>query len=462
MTLNESRIRTPGNGDPMHELERGRSIEATRAGRHRVWPWLVVLLVIGAGAYFLYARIHAMNQAKSAAPGRAMAGRPVPVVAAPARKGDMSIYYEGLGTVAAFETVTLHSRVDGQLMKVYYKEGQIVQKGDPLVLIDPRPYDAALEQAQGQLQRDQALLKNAQIDLQRYKSIPESVTPQQVDTQAALVSQYSGTVTTDQAAVDNAKLNIEYCHINAPLTGRIGLRLVDEGNIVHANDPTGLAVITELQPIAVYFSLPEDQIQRVFQQPNQGQGLEVEAFDRNDTRRIATGSLLASDSQIDPGSGTLRFKAVFDNKDYALFPSQFVNTWLLVNTLHDAVIVPTAAVQRGPAANTFVYVVKADKTVELHDVQVGHPVGDERVRAVSEAPGDYTSIINGVAPGDLVVTDGVDKLQQGTTVQVSLAPRTPRRATTRPTTRPANAATRPAAVPMRGGFRGRPAAGSGK
>jgi len=304
MALDESRSHSPGNGKALHEPE-PLAERITPAGGHRIWPWLLVLVVIAGGAYLLYWRIHSMTQAKAAGSARSAAGRPIPVVVAPARTGELNVFYEGLGTVTAEQTVTIHSRVDGQLMNVFFTEGQIVQKDQPLVLIDPRPYEAAQKQAEGQLQRDQALLKNAQLDLQRYQSVKESITQQQIDTQAALVNQYQGTVTMDEAAVANAKLNVEYCHINAPLTGRIGLRLVDPGNMVHASDTQGLALITQLQPIAVYFSLPEDEIQTVFQQPNQGEGLTVEAYDRNDRKRITTGALAASDSQIDPGSGTL-------------------------------------------------------------------------------------------------------------------------------------------------------------
>ena len=417
---------------------------------------LVVLIVICVGGYFGIRWLIHRNASAGNAAAVAAAQRTVPVVAATARKGDLNIYLTGLGTVTALNTVTVKSRVDGQIIKVGYTEGQMVKEGDPIVEIDPRPFQVQLTQAQGQLARDQAALKNAQLDLERYQSIRQSVTQQQIDTQEATVQQMEGAVKTDQGQIDNATLQITYCHITASLTGRIGLRLVDEGNMVHASDPNGLAVIAQIQPISVVFTLPEDQISQVFSRPDHGQGLPVDAFNRDLQTMLASGSVLAIDNQVDPTTGTLRIKAVFQNEDGALFPNQFVNARLLVDTRRGAVLVPAAAVQRGPTS-MFVYAVKPDQTVELRTVTTG------------ESEGDQTIIESGVSPGDLVVTDGVDKLQPGTKVAVRQAAPRSRGGTTRPTsttrptrpattTQPTTRTTFPSAMPPpsegRGGRRG--------
>ena len=406
-----------------------------QTGSGRWWVWLIVLCAIGIAAYFLVPRLlHPQgNGTNSAAAGAA--GRPVPVIVATARRGDMNLYLTGLGTVTAFNTVAVKPRVDGQIIKVSYVEGQIMKAGDPLVDIDPRPFQVQLTQAEGQLARDQALLRNAQLDLQRYQSVRTSVTQQQIDTQNALVAQYEGAVKSDQGQVDNVKLQLVYCHITAPIAGRIGLRLVDEGNIVHATDANPLAVITQLQPIAVVFTISEDDLARVTRHPNYGDGLPVDAFDRELKARIATGALLAVDNQVDATTGMVRLKGEFQNLESSLFPNQFVNARLLVDTLRDVVIVPAAAVQRGPDPDSvFVYVVNSDKKVELRNITVG------------ETEGEDTVVEKGVAPGELVVTDGVDKLQQGTTV--SVRPQASRRATGG-ASRPAGSAM-PASRPSRG------------
>lgn len=379
---------------------------------------VIVLLAVCVGGFFGVRWL--MNRNAQAGSAAAAGGqRTVPVLAATAHQGDLDLYLNGLGTVTAFNTVTIKSRVDGQIEKVLFSEGQMVNKDDPLIEIDPRPFEVQLTQAQGQLTKDQASLKNAQLDLDRYLSIHDSVTQQQVDTQKAMVQQFQGAVTSDQGQIDNAKLQIAYCHIAAPISGRIGLRLVDEGNIVHANDPNGVAVVTQLQPIAVVFTVPEDQITQVFTRPDHGQGLPVDAYNRDLQTKLASGSVLAIDNQVDPTTGTVRIKAEFENKDDALFPNQFVNARLLVNTVRGAVIVPAAAVQRGPDT-LFVYIVKGDH-VELHNVTLG------------PSEGDRTIIESGVSVGDVVVTDGVDKLQQGTKVAVRQAPASAMRGTTRPT-----------------------------
>ena len=378
------------------------------------WIWVVAILVVaGVVAYFLIRHLHSAPADGQSAHGAARG--PVPVVVSTAHRGSMPIYLNGLGTVTPLNTVTVRPRVDGQIMKVYYTEGQAVTQGQPLVEIDPRPFQVQLDQAQGQLAKDQASLKNAQLDLERYKSIASSITQQQIDTQQSAVTQAEGAVKTDQAAIDNAKLQLVYAHITAPISGRIGLRLVDEGNIVHASDAQALAVITQIEPITVIFPLPQDQISQVFSRPDHGKDLPVDVFDRDITRKIASGTLLAVDNQVDPTTGTVRLRASFPNQNHALFPNQFVNARLLVDTLQNVVIIPSAGVQRGPDS-TYAYLVKPDKTVELRNVRVGPTEGDQSV------------IEQGIAAGDVVVIDGVDKLQPGAPVSAKQAPA--------PTTRP--------------------------
>jgi multidrug efflux system membrane fusion protein len=382
-----------------------------------------------AGGYWYWTRHH---QAPAASPaGPSQQARTVPVAAVPVRKGRLDLYIDGLGAVAAYNTVTVRPRVDGQLVNVAYGEGQQVRQGDLLAEIDPRPFEAALAQAEGQLARDQAQLRNAQLDLKRYQDAPAAVTQQQVDTQASTVRQYEGVVQSDRAQVDSAKLQLAYCRITAPIGGRTGLRLVDVGNMVHAADPGGLVVITQLQPISVVFSIPQDSIGRVQQRMNAGEPLEVDAFSRDLSTRIAAGTLQSVDNQVDAGTGTIRLKAVFENKDGALFPNQFVNARLRVETLADVLLVPAAAVQNGPDS-TFAYVVKPDQAVEMRPIRLGPVQGEQAVVAA------------GLEEGDVVVTDGVDKLQQGSKVTVA------RGATTRPAaSRPAAGDSRPPAAGRR-------------
>ncbi|HEY7087182.1 MAG TPA: MdtA/MuxA family multidrug efflux RND transporter periplasmic adaptor subunit [Tepidisphaeraceae bacterium] len=396
--------------------------------RRRAWPWVVLLLLLGGaavGGYWFWSA--SQRRASAAAAAQTAQVRSVPVVAVPARLGDLDLYVEGIGSASAFNTVTVRSRVDGQLVKIAYTEGQRVNQGDLLAEIDPRPFEAALAQAQGQLAKDQAMLHNAQLDLERFTNASETVTKQQIDTQAALVQQDEGTVKTDEAAVQNAQLQLSYCRITAPIAGQTGLRLLDVGNMVHATDVGGLVVLTQLQPIAVLFSIPQDDLPQVLQKTTAGKKLTVEALDRDLKNRLATGTLLAIDNQVDPTTGTVRLKAEFDNKDYALFPNEFVNARLTVETLHDVVLVPSAAVQRGPSSN-FVYVVRPDQTVEIRTVTLG------------ASEGERTVIEGDVAAGEVVVTDGVDKLQQGSRVSVS-APgattRSSRSAASRPASKPA-------------------------
>lgn len=376
------------------------------AGRRRRWPWLLLLVILAFVGYRTFSG-SGKGSPQAAAPLGRPAGQPVPVVAASARAGDIPVYLTGLGTVTAFNTVTVKSRVDGQLIKVAFEEGEFIHQGDLLAEIDPRPFQVQLTQAEGQMARDAAQLADAKINLARYRDLVgrELISQQQVDDQAAQVGQYEGAVKMDQGAIDNAKLQLLYSRLTAPISGRIGLRLVDVGNMVHASDQNGLLVITQVQPIAVLFTLPEDNLPPVLRKLRGGEPLPVEAYDRAGQTRIATGALLTVDNQIDQTTGTTRLKAKFENEDNALFPNQFVNVHLLLDVRKNSIIVPAAAVQRGPQG-TFVYVVKADHTVEVRDVTVGPTTGTE------------AAIDSGVSGGELVVTDGVDKLRAGSMVQV--------------------------------------------
>ncbi|HTO70167.1 MAG TPA: MdtA/MuxA family multidrug efflux RND transporter periplasmic adaptor subunit [Myxococcota bacterium] len=373
------------------------------------WPGSLAA-VAGLLALLVAAGIFALVRSRSSAsgPGAGAAGaRAVPVLATAAHTGDMPVYVTGLGSVTALNTVTVKSRVDGQLMHVAFKEGDVVKKGQLLAVIDERPARAALTAAKGQLAHDQALLANAKLDLQRYKELfkQDSVAKQQLDTQAALVRQYEGTVEVDRGNVDNAQVQLDYCRITAPLAGRLGLRLVDAGNVIHATDPNGLVVITQVQPIAVLFTVPEDQVPAVVAKLGAGEHPQVEALDRDGTRTLAKGTLLTTDNQIDPATGTVRLKAIFPNEDGSLFPNQFVNARLLLDLRKDATIVPTAAVQRG-ADGTFAYVVKPDQTVETRILKVGL------------VDGERTSVDKGVSPGELVVVEGATLLREGSRVEL--------------------------------------------
>jgi multidrug efflux system membrane fusion protein len=336
---------------------------------------------------------------------QAAAPRPVSVAVAPVQRQDVPVFLAGLGSVTAFNTANIKSRVDGQIMQVNFKEGQNVKQGELLIVIDPRPYQAQLEQVQAQLFRDQAQLRDAKLNLDRYTSlIPSgSIAQQQVDTQKALVDQLDGTVRTDQAQIDTAKLQIVYCHITAPFNGRVGLRQVDPGNIIHAADTNPMLVLTQLQPIAVIFTLPEDQLPSVAKHMKNAT-LEVDVFNRDDQTKLATGKLQTIDNEIDQTTGTAKLKAVFDNKDSQLWPNQFVNVNMLLETRKNSTVLPTAAILRGPQG-TFVYLVKPDQSVEARTI------------TISLTQGNTTAISSGLNPGDTVVTDGQDKLQTGSKIQ---------------------------------------------
>lgn len=386
--------------------------------KSRWWLWIVILAVVAIGIW--YYRGHSTSQAgATGAPGATGKGKggaggagfTVPVVVATAQKGDLPVYLIGLGSVTAFNTVTVRSRVDGQIVKVNFTEGQFVHAGDALIEIDPRPYQVMLEQAEGQLAKDQAQLHDVQVDFERYTLLyNEGVVPkQQVDTQQAQVGQYQGAIKADQATIDNAKLQLVYAHITAPISGRVGLRLVDMGNIVHASDTTGLLVITQLQPISVIFTLPQDQLQQVLVKLRGGGLLPVEAYDRDDINKIADGKLATIDNQIDPTTGTYKLKSIFSNENNVLFPNQFVNVHMLVDTKRNLVIVPTAAIQRGPQG-TYVYVVSGGDTVNI------------RVVTIAQTTGNNIGISSGLNGGDVVVIDGQDKLQDGSKVLTSTSP----------------------------------------
>jgi multidrug efflux system membrane fusion protein len=363
---------------------------------------LGLAVVAGAGWYF--------SQPSSTAParqgGRFGAGAPIPVGVAAAAKGDIPIIIKALGTVTPLATVTVKSQITGQLVQVAFTEGQLVKKGDLLAVVDPRPYDVALQQAQGTLDKDQALLKNAQIDLERYRKLvqQDSIARQQYDTQAALVRQYEAAIVTDQAIVDNARLNLVYTRISAPTDGRIGLRLVDQGNYVTMGDASGICVITQMQPISVLFTIPEDALPQVRKRLRDNATLEATALDRAQKNVLGKGKLSTTDNQIDTSTGTVKMRATFDNPDEALFPNQFVNLRLLVDTVRDATTVPVSAIQRGQPG-TFVYRVKADDTVEVRVVETG------------DTDGEKIAIVKGLQIGDEVVVDGTDRLREGAKIR---------------------------------------------
>ncbi len=411
--LREQRIRVLPEVAPEKELP------PPPRRRHR-WVWLLILGALGYGGYRYYQYYQQKQKAAAAAAAMRTAPRAVPIAAVPAQSGDMPILLRGLGSVAAFNTVAVKSRVDGQLVAIHFQEGQFVKQGDLLAEIDPRPFQVQLEQAEGQLARDQAQLNDAKANLARYQALWEAkvIPKQQLDTQAALVGQYQGTIEADRAAIDNAKLQLSYSKITAPIGGRVGLRLVDVGNIVHASDTNGLVSIAQLQPIAVLFTIPADNLPQVLAKLNAGAKLRVDAYDRADQNKIASGTLLTVDNQIDPATGTSRLKAVFDNKDGSLFPNQFVNCRLLLDVRHGVIVVPAAAIQRGPQG-TYVYVVTPEKKAALRVVTVG----------ASES--NNVAIERGLAAGEMVVVDGQDKLQEGSRVQIRAttgkrAPRGPR------------------------------------
>ncbi len=387
------------------------------------WVWWLVLLILAGVGYWQWPKLKTFlpsgetaGQGTAKGRGRRGGGGGVAqVVATRATRGSIKVFVTGLGAVTPIYTVTVKSRVDGQLMKVEFKEGQMVHQGDLLMEIDPRPYEVQLEQAQGQLIHDQALLKNANLDLDRYKTLmkQDAIPQQQLDTQAALVTQYEGTIKTDQSQIDSAKLNLVYAHITSPITGLVGLRLVDPGNIVHAADTNGLLVITQLDPISVIFTTAEDQLQPILERMHAGQQLPVEAWDRELKNKLADGKLETIDNQIDPTTGTLKLRAVFANSNGKLFPSQFVNARLLVQQKQNITLLANSAIQRN-STGAYVWLVNPDKTVSVRPIMVGTTEGDQ------------SEISSGLEPGDMVVTVGVDRLEEGGKVNAEVPGDKPR------------------------------------
>ncbi len=392
----EDEANKPDSDEPVPSSRRPHSYR-----RVRRFIWLFAFALLLGGALFFFQRLDT-GKAKTNKP--AFSPSALAITTATAQKGDIGVYVNALGSVTPLYTVTVKSRVDGQLMSVNYREGQMVHQGDLLAEIDPRPFQAQLTQVEGQYERDKALLENANNDLNRYQTAygKNAIPKQQLDTQQATVHQYEGIVKNDQGQIDNAKVQLGYCQITSPISGRVGLRLVDPGNIVHASDSSGMLVITQLQPISVLFSVAEDYLPQIEQQLRRGSRLSVDAFDRAQQKKISSGTLLTFDNEIDTTTGTIKLKATFPNNDNALFPNQFVNAKLLVSTERGLVLIPTVAIQRN-AQEAFVYVVKPDQTVATQTVSVGTSEGN--VTAVA-----------GLKVGDTVAIDGFDKLQGGVKV----------------------------------------------
>jgi len=405
--MDERTRRTKDEAAPdVHRTVPAPIIETKPGGRRRLIIGLIVVLVVVLGGYLIWRSVFSGPSAGQR--GQQQAAQSVGV--ATIGRGDIRVIVNALGTVTPIATVTVQTQIDGQLMEVGFTEGQTVKKGDFLAQVDPRPYQLLQAQYEGQLARDQGLLAQAKVDLARYQRLAEqnSIARQQYEDQIYVVQQYEGTVKLDQAQVDQEKLNVLYCHIVSPVTGRIGLRLVDPGNYVQTSNNTGLAVVTQLQPITVIFPIPEDDLPDIVPGLNAGAIFQVAAYDRANVKLLATGRVIALDSQIDTTTGTVKVRAEFDNPDFALFPNQFVNAQLLVKTLNNVVTVPTAAVQTG-APGSYVYVVNADSTVSVRPVKLG------------PTDGPMAAVTSGLSAGEQVVVDGTDRLRDGARVRIPSA-----------------------------------------
>jgi len=369
--------------------------------------WVLAVLII-AGIAWIVVTHRQQDDQKQADAKSQLANRPMPVLVAKAEQRDVNVYLNALGTVTPRNTITVKARVDGQLLNVYFREGQMVKSGDLLAQIDPRPFEVQLGQAEGQLTKDKALLDNALIDAERYKTLlaQDSISKQQADTQQSLVNQYRGAIAVDQATVDSAKLQLSYCRITAPMSGRVGLRQVDPGNMIHSADTTGIVTITQLQPITALFSIPEDDLPAVVKREKTVDTVAVDAYDRAQKIKLASGSLLTTDNQIDTTTGSIKLRAVFKNESETLFPNQFVNIKLLVDVDQAATVIPQSALQRGKNGD-YVYAVNQDQTVTLKPVTAG------------DVDGEFVSIKKGLEPGEILVVDGADKLRDGAKVKVT-------------------------------------------
>jgi membrane fusion protein, multidrug efflux system len=401
----DEKIRTTPPEYPPEPILRDRTLPRPTRTRSVLRRFLGLLVVIGllVGAYEVFHPAPAPVGRGSRGPQNA----PQPVGEATIGKGDVRVIINALGTVTPLATVTVKTQIAGQLQEVGFKEGQMVKKGDFLAQIDPRPYEALEQQAEGQLVHDQGLLDQARMDLTRYENLAktQAIPRQQYEDQVYLVKQYEGSVKTDQAQIQTQKVNLIYCHIVSPVDGRVGLRLVDAGNFVQTTDTTGLVIITQLQPISVIFVVPEDDLPQIMAQMRAGTQLQVTAFDRANVTQLATGHVTTLDNEIDTTTGTVKLRAEFDNSDDKLFPNQFVNAQLLITTLKDVVTVPTAAIQRG-APGTYVYIINADNTVSVRPIKIG------------PTDGEKAAVDSGLAPGDRVVIDGADRLRDGAHVMI--------------------------------------------
>lgn len=378
-----------------------------KSNKKQAWKWLLAILIVASTAWLIYGKYH-QNPEKADKEKFNQKSRPTPVLVVKPSQRDMNVYLNSLGTVTPRNTVLVTSLVNGQVLNLFFNEGQMVKKGQLLALIDTRPYEIQKAQAEGQLLKDKALLDNASLDLDRYKTLigQSSISKQTLDTQDSLVRQYHGAVAIDQSQLDNAKLQLSYCHITAPISGRIGLRQVDPGNIIQSTNTTGIATITQLQPITALFSIPEDNLPAVVLRMKSTSNIAIDAFDREQKIKLASGVLLTPDNQIDTTTGSIKMRAIFKNDDNALFPNQFVNIKLLVNVQKNAIVIPLAALQRGKNGD-YVYVVNQGSSVALRPVKTGN------------IEGEFISIIQGLSLDDEVVIDGIDKLRDGAKIKVA-------------------------------------------